>query len=625
VRVDLTPVLWFAVAPEATAPNAPPSATTFAGTATPLTPIPRPTLVEVLHVDLLARRGGAEPLRLERLGLVKGHSRYWGALPTDSELFAQWADPMAHGIATNRRPAVTPRFPLAGIADADPDADAIEITVPKVDSVSPDYRGPDRLVGSAAVRDGLERFDASLFLDWRLRGMSLHTLLGAAESVKYQTTRDPQLLHGIHSALFIEEATVIAAPDAVHRRWTVVEDTASPPERPLPPEKAPKERCDPGPPFQACDPCSLAVPDLHTPVLEPPKVGAIIHLTWSAVPRATHYIVEEGGMPNPTTWFQVATTKGTSCEIYNRPPGDYVFRVRAANGSQTSLGSIGQVVTIAFRPRAILNTDDVDSGPLLEIQRALLTMCAARGDMVAVLTVPERCREIETLGHVGALTAGPIEPALSYGAIYHPWLYVSDGPAGTTRRTPPDGAAAGILARRALSRGAWVAPANEPIRGAVALTPVLPTDARIRRELLTAQINVITQEPHGFLTLSADTLSRDRDLRPLNVRRLLILLRRRALQVGSRYVFEPNGPALVRLVQRGFEDMLAGLYERGAFAGATRNKAYQVVVDESLNTPQTREAGRFFVELRVAPSWPLTLLRIRLLQRGDRLSASEER
>jgi phage tail sheath protein FI len=184
------------------------------------------------------------------------------------------------------------------------------------------------------------------------------------------------------------------------------------------------------------------------------------------------------------------------------------------------------------------------------------------------------------------------------------------------RRTPADGAACGIMARRALTRGAWIAPANELWSGVVALTPPI---ARARwQDLQEAQINLIRQEPRGFVSLSADTLSDDEDLRPINVRRLLILLRRLALKLGATYVFEPNDDAFQRLVQRGFEAMLGQMFARGAFAGDTPSTAFQVVTSSSLNTPQSLEQGRFIVELRIAPSLPMTFLTIRLVQTGDR-------
>ena len=169
--------------------------------------------------------------------------------------------------------------------------------------------------------------------------------------------------------------------------------------------------------------------------------------------------------------------------------------------------------------------------------------------------------------------------------------------------------ASGILARRALERGAWIAPANEAWRGVVALTPLVPAEDRLA--LQQAQVNLVRQEPRGFLTLSADTLSADDDLRPIQVRRLLILLRRLALALGPTYVFEPNDAAFRRLV------LLEGLFRSGAFAGAKPAESFQVVTGESLNTPQSVEAGQFIVELRVAPAQPLTFFTIRLVQAGS--------
>ena len=110
------------------------------------------------------------------------------------------------------------------------------------------------------------------------------------------------------------------------------------------------------------------------------------------------------------------------------------------------------------------------------------------------------------------------------------------------------------MAQRAVTRGAWSAPANELLRGVVALAPPLAAGRRL--ELQDAQVNIFRHEPRGFLSLGADTLSRDIDLRPINVRRLLILLRRLALRLGETYVFEPNDDSFRRLVQRGFEAAL---------------------------------------------------------------------
>ena len=145
-----------------------------------------------------------------------------------------------------------------------------------------------------------------------------------------------------------------------------------------------------------------------------------------------------------------------------------------------------------------------------------------------------------------------------------------------------------------------------------------------RQALQDAQINLLRNDPRGFFALSADTLSQDDATTPINVRRLLILLRRIALQRGANWVFEPNGPALRRAVQRGFGDLMKQLFDRGAFAGATPAQSFQVITDDSLNTSEVIDAGQFIVELRVAPSLPMRFIAVRLAQSGGQASVVEE-
>jgi phage tail sheath protein FI len=210
----------------------------------------------------------------------------------------------------------------------------------------------------------------------------------------------------------------------------------------------------------------------------------------------------------------------------------------------------------------------------------------------------------------------------SYAAMYHPWL-IGGEESDPFSGSPPDGVACGVIAARALNRGAWIAPANEAMSGPVALTPPISSERWL--DLQEAQINIVRQDPRGFMSMSADTLADDDDLRPINVRRLLSLLRRLALRLGATYVFEPNDATFRRRVQRGFEAMLGQMFVRGAFAGATPQTSFQVVAGDSLNTPQSVDQGKFIVELRVAPSLPMTFMTIRLVQTGDRTSVLETR
>ena len=266
----------------------------------------------------------------------------------------------------------------------------------------------------------------------------------------------------------------------------------------------------------------------------------------------------------------------------------------------------------------------------------MLRCAAGRGDVLAVLTLPAHYDRKQAAAHAEALRdtrphAQPDLPpvvgadegrALSHGALYHPWLVIGRG--DDLLRFPPDGAVCGQLAGSALKRGAWIAVANQPLRDVVALTPgAIAPEAGHRLQLLEAQVNLVRGAPHGFVLSTADTLSTDAPWRPVNVRRLMCLLRRLALRRGTTYVFEPNGPALQRTVERSFGAMLDQLFRRGAFAGAQPEAAYRVEAGEELNTQRRRDAGQFWVQLKVAPALPLSFLTVRVVREGERVVSRE--
>lgn len=371
--------------------------------------------------------------------------------------------------------------------------------------------------------------------------------------------------------------------------------------------------------FLACDTHVLAPPDFDA---APVPAGGTYTLSWGALDEPdVVYAIEEATRTDWADAHELQRGPERTLLLLGRPAGSYHYRVRALVDGLSSDWSAPLTVVVAPAARAVLDAPgDYDAGPLLTVQRALMRLCAARGDLFAVLALPGHYREDEAIAHARALTTGdPLDDdsrTRSFAALYHPWLTApqADDPQAY-RVTPPDGAAAGVMAARAARRGAWIAPANEQLRDVVLLSP------RIRPEALgalqEAQVNVVRQEPRGFLWLGADTLSPDADLRPIGTRRLLSLLRRVALLEGAGYVFEPNDATLRRAVQRGFEAMLLRLYSRGAFSGDTSDEAFRVVTGSPPNTPQSVDAGRLIVELKVAPAQPLAFLTVRLVQAGD--------
>jgi hypothetical protein len=626
----------------------------------PATALSLPSTGERLTFELWVRQGEANPVRFSELAFNTVHPRFWGALPADEQLYAeeetvlkaklteQWREAEATfrtARANLWQEAAAPRFPLAGINDSE--AFYFPIAMPFLPE---HFLGPVEVPETALERDGLAQFDWRFFLDDDLIETRVQNLLGQADFLRYQSP-SPRALKGIHAALRLEEATLIVVPDAVHRAWQY----EVPDEPPAPLPSAPLRRpewwrfldCSSPPDIKpVSEPqwenfleCGIRI--IPAPVLvqsEGPDATGTFVLTWQATLSEARYILEESTQPDFSDAAAIYTGADDRRTIYGRTPGDYYYRVRAESAGASSDWSNGIVVRVGLGQRwQIEPVENYSDHALLAVHRALLRLCAARGDLFAVLSLPEHYREDEAITHLAALKS-PLAPittmvlalsfgetrALSCGAVYHPWLIGREENRPTElRSTPPDGAAAGILARRTLGRGVWVAPANELLRGVVALMPPIARERWL--DLQTAQLNLIRQEPRGFLAFSADTLSDDADLRPINVRRLIMLLRRLALRHGATYVFEPNDAAFRRLVQRGFEALLNFMFERGAFAGRTPETSFQVITGASLNTPQSVEQGRFIVELRVAPSLPMTFLTIRLVQSGDRTLVTEER
>lgn len=656
--------------------------------------------VEKLSFTLLAQRGNGYPVSLADLTFSVDHPRFWKALPTDEQLYREaevTSDPEHSALwkAVAHTPyadlwiaSANPRFPLAG--DDAPGEIYIPLVLPATlgANPTPTYFVPyDKGVGKrldALVRDGLQAFNASLFLDQDMVDALVPDLITQADFLRDQRveTRPIPTLRGIYTALSIEEASIIAIPDAYQRGWRLAQPDD-------PPSPEPSQRSHPE--WWHC-PADVVPGDIHTviaeqhgkfhnaemrvieqPVLrledEPDHAGTFT-LAWLSVDQDARSILEEALHSDYRDATEIYNGSEQHFTLYGRGQGYYYYRVRIEVAGAASDWSDGLVVSVAPTGRWRLNTEaEYEAHDLLAIQRALIRMCSARGDLFAVLTLPDHFHEDKAIAYIATLKALPAQivqagneagqstgsaqgttpptpsspdkrdaaynvfplryderSAFSYAALYYPWPIIRDGQqaegrvlaAPSLKRIPPDGIICGIMAKRALIRGAWIAPANELFIDVVALTT--GTGLNWQR-WQTAQVNLLHQERRGFLSLNADTLcdDEDADLRPINVRRLLILLRRMALRLGATYVFELDNNSFRRLVQREFEAMMEQMFKRGAFAGNTPDTSFQVVVGQGRGV----DLGRFIVELRVAPSLPLTFLTLRLVQSGTTGSVTE--
>lgn len=469
-----------------------------------------------------------------------------------------------------------------------------------------------------------EPLTSDLWVHEELTSATVADLPALAEAV---VTREEQL-RGLHAALSLTEPSLIALPDLYHG---VIRPVAAR-SNPAPSAATPAEEHTEHATFRPCVSDRLPAPRLRAERLEVPAPG--LRLLWTHRTSGADAVeVQEAGEPDfhqPGLLFRGA---GHQANVWGSFPALRYFRARSRVGDRESAWSEPVALTPMIPEEHRFEVAPVDAARMEEIQavqRALLRMCAARGDTVAVLGVPETVSAgearsfAEALGNpkapflaIGRRGISPFSSSeqrvLSFGMLVHPWLVERDSD-GSLVSVPPDGAMVGLIVKRTLARGVWYAPGNEPLSGVIGLEPGLSrADQQV---LIAAGINVLSNEPTGVVSLTANTLTADEAYRPLVVRRLLALLRRLALERGQRYAFEPLGETLLRTVQHSFEELLGRLFARGAFAGKTPAAAYQVDAGPSVNPPSQMDLGRLVVELRVAPALPLTFITLRLEQAG---------
>ncbi|HEX7028026.1 MAG TPA: phage tail sheath C-terminal domain-containing protein [Gammaproteobacteria bacterium] len=290
----------------------------------------------------------------------------------------------------------------------------------------------------------------------------------------------------------------------------------------------------------------------------------------------------------------------------------------------------------------LVERDEYRDAGMLAVHTALMRLCASRGDVIALLGLPEHFRDNQAIFAAQALKPslqsamglarrfddGSVSvPALNAGeagapkhaALFHPWLILSnlhakssDRRIANNRNLPGLGAVCGRLAVEANTRGAWISAANKVFLNV--LGAVSEVTASSFSLLTRQQINVLWRDSRGYFAATMDTLGTGSEFRSLSVRRLFDLLVRIIRRDGAQHVFEPNSEDFRNRIQHFWDRLLSRLYQRGALRGRTTSEAYQVITGSALNTPQTQDQGRFYVELRVAPAQPMRFIRVLLKQ-----------
>ena len=233
------------------------------------------------------------------------------------------------------------------------------------------------------------------------------------------------------------------------------------------------------------------------------------------------------------------------------------------------------------------------TGPLSSLADDVVAVCESRGDSMAI---------IDTTAY-GATVADAVTASTTvgsnYGAAYYPWVQTFSNNLGKAVWCPPSVVMGGVYAFNDQVGAEWFAPAGLN-RGGIG--SVLRAERRLsqsdRDNLYDTNINPLASFPgEGVVAFGQKTLQkRSTSLDRVNVRRLLITLKRFLGQVGRSLVFEQNtaatrnrfmsiaNPYLESVVQR------QGLY------------AYKVVMDDSNNTPDVIDRNQLVGQIYLQPS-----------------------
>jgi len=512
-------------------------------------------------------------------------------------------------------------------------------------AIDRDFDGPSTPAWTserpALERDGLVPFDGRLFIDPAFATISSDMLLQRAIQLH---DLEEQHLTGMHGVFDVPgenvgDVSMLSLPEASQPGWNLRENSMS---LPNPDAGSPVRdnwfdhsgACNVQVNSEVSEPDKSGFLDSSVRLLDEPRIrgprrattGDNFTLRFESNDEDVSFVLEESGRHDFAGAVEIWRGTDGQMEIVGRNEGTYYYRLHTEAGHNIS-GYAARMVVVRSSAYVVL---PADPDALRTVHLAMLRLCAGTGEMSAILSLPRSFRSDDAASYLdgfSALTSGGSLPnqisrreerALSYGALYHPWI---DGGRGDKNLIlPADGAVCGTMASLANREGAWIAPANQPLADIIGLYPPIAANDHLRLD--SAKLNLIRRFPREFACLAARTLSDETEWQQINVRRLFIMIRRMLLRLGRTYIFEPNGPIVRRAITRTLTARLDQLQKLGAFSGKQSDDSYFIRTPSDANDIDN---GRLLVELGLATSHPMKFLDISLVQTGSRLTVEEGR
>lgn len=274
---------------------------------------------------------------------------------------------------------------------------------------------------------------------------------------------------------------------------------------------------------------------------------------------------------------------------------------------------------------------------VLSVQYALLDFCKgmrnegriSQGGYLAIIDAPPELSESEAVEFARLLRA---HPYADHAALYYPWIDVMRTD-GILQRIPPCGQLAGhysFLSRPpdgeppgsiGYNQGPQMSAGNRIIVDAIGAEIELKRMAT--RDQMEMGVNCLLSWPtRGIVVWGTRTLSSEKELNQISVRRILSYIER-SIYVGTQWaVFEPNDHTLWKRLKSRIEIFLEDLWKKGLLVGDTQDEAFHVKCDDELNTASERDEGRVNILVLVRPVRSTEFIVLQISHEGGAPSGS---
>jgi hypothetical protein len=254
----------------------------------------------------------------------------------------------------------------------------------------------------------------------------------------------------------------------------------------------------------------------------------------------------------------------------------------------------------------------------------LVNTCEDRADALAIIDLPEAFQPREEDTSVARLNEPSTITTLinglhsrglnsSYGCTYYPWVRARDTINGAMVWLPPSIPALGTLSSSQRKTQVWFAPAGFNRGGLTegsAGIPVVDVAHQLRRkdrdDLYTANINPIAKFPaegiviFGQKTLQVTPSALDR----INVRRLMIFVKKRISQIAATLLFDPNVQQTWLRFTSQVNPFLADVKTNFGLSD------FKVVLDTTTTTPDLVDRNIMYAQIFLKPTRAIEFIAI---------------